>query len=228
VHGFHIKVESAMAIRRADQAEWSLVPRISRIVDLGYDQALADIYWLAFVQYVGNSEGRRLDGYKDAERFIDLIVDLDPSLVQTYYFAAFIIGSECKQPQRAAEIIETGIKSNPDNWCLPFIAGINQFLYAQNEVAAAKYYRQAAQLPGAPKWMLRQSDILAAKIPSVLKELNVWDSIYRSSNDDVIRSRARDRLITLWLRVYKTSPTGVVRTKAIEQLRDLGVNDVPY
>jgi hypothetical protein len=228
LHFSHVELERSIVNRTLDRPTWSLAPTTSRIVDLGYDQAVADVYWLAFIQYVGNSKARRLDNYKDAEQFLDLIVGIDPSLVQAYYFAAFIIGSERRNPLRAAEIIESGIRANPDNWYLPFIAGINQYLYANNEIAAAKYYRMAARLPGAPKWMRRQADILSANIPSILKDLNTWDSIYKSAENEVIVMRARERLVSLWFRVYKTSPTEEVRKRALEHLRDLGVDDVPH
>ncbi len=130
---------------------------------MGYDQVLADCYWLSFIQYIGDSEGRSYDRYALAEQYIDLITELDPKLVQAYWFAAFVIGSDANQPQVAARIIDRGIQSNPNNWTLPFIAGINQYLYAHDDVAAAKYYKMAARFPDAPKWLSRQAEILACE-----------------------------------------------------------------
>src|SRR5579871_4247106 len=60
---------------------------------LGYDQLLADWYWLGFVQYVGDIPAREADHYVFAEKYLDLITGLDPKFAKAYYFAAFIVGS---------------------------------------------------------------------------------------------------------------------------------------
>ncbi len=189
------------------------------MLSLGYDSLLADVYWLGFVQYIG--EGNNAE----SERFINLITILDPGIVQAYFFAAFVIGNELKQPEVAAEIIERGMSSNQDTWYLPFIAGINQYLYAHDEVKAAKYYRMAAKFPDAPRWLGRQAQILEAKIPSTIKEINVWDSIYNSSTDSDIKERARKKLASLWLKVYKTSPSKEIKKRALEQLQRFGIEE---
>ena len=72
-----------------------------RLCAMGYDQVLADCYWLSFIQYVGDSEGRAKDRYALAEQYLNLITELDPKLVQAYWFAAFVIGSDANQPQAA-------------------------------------------------------------------------------------------------------------------------------
>jgi len=193
-----------------------------KMLSLGFDNLLADFYWLGFVQYVGDTSARQKDRYADAEKYVDLIVTLDPKIVQVYYFAAFIIGSEQKQPHIAAQIIDRGIAANQENWYLPFIAGINQYLYAHNDVLAAKYYRMAARFPEAPKWLGRQADVMEAKIPSVIKEVNVWDRIYYSSKDILVKERARGKLASLWLTIYKKSPATQIKKRALEQLNKLG------
>ncbi|MDQ5937970.1 MAG: hypothetical protein QG574_5333 [Cyanobacteriota bacterium erpe_2018_sw_21hr_WHONDRS-SW48-000092_B_bin.40] len=195
-----------------------------RLVALGYDQLLADFYWLAFVSYVGDGAARSKDHSVMADKYLDLITSLDPYFVQPYWFCAFTVGAEQKRPLRANEIIKRGIRANLDNWYLPYIAGINMYLYAHDEVAAAKYYADAAKLPAAPPWIARQAMILAAKIPSTIKEINTWDSIYRSEKSNLIHAKAKEKLIQLWSRVYSASPKGVIREKARKALSELGVN----
>ena len=195
-----------------------------RFVALGYDQLVADFYWLAFVGYVGDGVARGRDRSVMADKYLDLITSLDPYFVQPYWFCAFTVGSEQKRPLRANEIIKRGISANLDNWYLPYIAGINMYLYAHDEVAAAKYYADAAKLPGAPSWLARQAAILAAKIPSTIKEINTWDTIYRSEKSSLIHSKAKEKLVQLWSHVYTTSPKGVIREKARKALAELGVH----
>ncbi len=195
-----------------------------RLIALGFDQLIADCYWLRFISYVGDTSEREKDKYALSDEYLELITGLDPYLVKAYWFAAFIVGNEQRRPKKAAELIERGIRANQDNWYLPFIAGINQYLYAGNEIAAAKYYRQAAKYPDAPEWLYRQADILEARIPSRIKEINVWSNIYSTDTDTRVREMAHQKLIELWGRVIATHPPPKIRARAVDALKDLGVD----
>jgi hypothetical protein len=190
---------------------------------MGYDKLAADCFWLQFIGYVGDSKARTNDGYARADQYLNLITQLDPSLVTAYWFAAFVVGADEKKPESADAIIRRGIRANPNNWYLPYIAGVNQYLYAKNLPQAAKYYRMAAKFPEAPKWLERQALILEAKIPAIIKDINTWDRIYESEQDVLVKARAKEKLIHLWMIVHNTSPTEVIRNKARAALVDLGV-----
>lgn len=200
-----------------------LKPEVVKQFCLGHEQLAADIYWLRFIQYIGDGNSRITDKYESAYDYLNLVTTLDPRFTQPYWFAAFVVGSEMKRPDLAKALIERGIQANQNNWYLPFIAGVNQYLFAHNEVEAAKYYRQAAKFPDAPKWLGRQAEILQAKIPSLVKEVNTWDTIYRTSTDPLVKERAKERLAATWMRVFKVSPNEEIRKKARKALAELGV-----
>ncbi len=200
-----------------------LKPEIVRILCLGYEQLAADIYWLRFVQYIGDSEARQGDKYGSAFDYLDLVTSLDPSFVQAYWFSTFVLGGDLGRPDLAQTLIERGIRANQNNWYLPFIAGINQYLFARNETEAAKYYRMAAKFPNAPKWLGRQAQILQANIPSLVKEVHTWDTIYRNTDDHLVKSQAKERLAATWMRVFKLSPSEEIRKRARKALMELGI-----
>lgn len=208
---------------REKQSVFIPSPYSIRLVSLGFDQLLADCYWLAFISYVGDVKEREKDRYEMADQYLDLITGLDPYLVNAYWFAAFTIGSECRSPNRAAEIIDRGVRANQDNWNLPFIAGINQYLYAGNEILAAKYYRMASRYPDAPQWLSRQADILESHIPSTIKEVSTWTNIYESGGERV-KEMAKQKLIDLWGKVIASRPPKKIRDKAVAALKELGVD----
>ena len=200
-----------------------LKPEVARILCFGNDQLAADIYWLRFVQYIGDSQGRQADKLQFAYEYLDLVTSLDPLFIKPYWFAAFILGSDMNRPDLAQKLIERGVRANQNNWYLPFIAGVNQYLFAHNEIEAARYYRMASKFPDAPKWLGRQAEILQAKIPSLVKEVNTWDTIYRTSSDPLVKVRAKERLASTWMRVFKASPSEEIRKKARKALAELGV-----
>lgn len=209
--------------RRHSSTNWTLSPEIVKHFCLGYEQLVSDLFWLQFIQYIGDGEARQIDKYESAYYYLDLVTYLDPHFTQPYWFAAFTVGAEMKRPDLAQKLIERGIQANQNNWYLPFIAGINQYLFAHNEAAAANYYKLAAKFPDAPKWLGRQAEILKAKIPSLVKEVNTWDTIYRTSTDPLVKERAKERLAATWMRVFKVSPSEEIRKKARTALAELGV-----
>lgn len=222
----HEKVLALQSKRVASTAgSAAVIPSgaLLRHMTLGYDQLLADCWWLAFIQYYGDNKARDKDHCRLAYSYLDLITQLDPKFTQPYWFAAFAVGSENRHPDLSARLIERGVRANQDDWYLPFIAGINQYLFAHNEPAAAKYYRMAAKFPNAPSWLGRQADILEARMPSLLKQINTWASIYNSSRDALVKNQAARQLTDLWMTVYRTVPGEGARKRAVAELKKLGV-----
>lgn len=227
IHSWHFKVNELLTATDSDARLYVPSGQMVKLVSLGFDRLVADFYWLGFVQYVGDVDARRKDRSPLAYRYLDLIIELDPTFIQAYWFAAFVLGGDQKNPNLADELLKRGLQANPDTWYMPFIAATNQYLYARNEQAAAKYYRIAAKYAGAPGWLERQALVLEAKIPSYIKEINVWTNVYDGTDEPRVKEHARDKLIVLWINVYKTSPTDSIRSKAIQELNRLGVMDLP-
>src|SRR5215471_4692545 len=212
---------------RAEGDEQTVVlpnARTLKLFSLGYDQLMADCWWLAFIQYFGDTRERFKDKSKYAYDYLDLITQLDPKFTQPYWFAAFAVGAEMNRPDLASRVIERGLAANQDSWYLPFIAGVNQYLFAHNDLEAAKYYRRAAKYPDAPAWLEGQAAILAARVPSIIKEANTWTNIYVSTKDELVKEHARQQLISLWTMVNKQAPSEKARLRARAELKLLGVD----
>jgi hypothetical protein len=192
-----------------------------KIASLGYDDLLADYYWLRFIQYFGGGEARQRDRYASAEKYLRLIVMLDPHFLAAYDFVAFGVGGEEGRPDTAKEILDFGISHNQDSWRLPFLAGINEYLFARNELEAANYYDIASRRPHAPPWLARQAGILRTKLPSTMKAINVWKSAYETAVDNSIKRKAQSELVKLWTDVYQASRSEELKKTAANQLRIL-------
>lgn len=201
----------------------SRLPRAAdvKLVSLGYDQLLADLYWLKFISYEGDSRARLLDGYASASAYLELITGLDPRFTEAYWFASFSVGADQKRPDLADAILQTGIERNPDNWYLPYIAGLNAYLNWHDEAKAAKYYRMAARFPEAPRWLAGQAKILESGIPSIVKKIRTWDAIYRSNEPEKVRNRAKEQLIALWVAVFNSNAGKQIKERARQALIDL-------
>ena len=129
----------------------------------------------------------------------------------------FISEIENEELKTEAELL----KENPDNWSIPYIAGINAYLYWHDEAKAAKYYRMAARFPEAPRWLAGQAKILESGIPSIVKKIRTWDAIYRSNEPEKVRNRAKEQLIALWLAVFNSNAGKQIKERARQALIDL-------
>jgi len=216
-----ILAENAMAAKPSSQA----IPdaKYLKMFSLGNEQLLADCYWLAFIQYVGDVKAREQDHYSQAYDYLDSITELDPRFTQPYWFAAFVLGAEMKRPDLAAKLIERGLQANQDSWYMPFIAAVNQFLFAHDDVKAAKYYRQAAKYPGAPNWLERQAELINIGMPTLYRQINTLELVYGSSSDPGVKEAVRKQLIPLLVTAYKLAPEGKAKARITNDLRLLGV-----
>ncbi len=202
---------------------WLPAPCAVRMLSLGFDRLLADLFWLGFVQYSGDQEVIFQGKFPLGYQYTNLITQIDPHFIKPYWFGCFTIGYWQKRPDLADQILQRGIAENPTNWTLPFMAGVNQYLFAHNDRQAAAYYRQAARLPEAPDYLERHATILEADIPARVKEIRTWRSLYLSTSDPNVKASAREKLVQLWSRVYKEAPTEQIRRHAVQELQGLGV-----
>ena len=194
----------------------------AEIPSFGFDRLKADLLWISFILYIGDIEQRSKLGLAEAPSRLTSIIDADPTLMPPYWFAAFTLGGDLKNPGAAATILDRGIRANPQNWYLYYIAGFNKYLWAHDEVRASDYYAKAATLPGAPEWMPRQAQILRAQIPSTLKRINVLESILQTDKGGQIDlSGVRNELIRLYTHVLQTTPNQKQKDAMAERLREL-------
>ncbi len=172
----------------------------------GFELVLADIYWLRTVQYYGseslfNAEPR----YDELRTLIEITTTLDPRLELAYRYGAvflsegFPIGAG--QPEAGKEILEKGVRANPDSWRLRWDLGAHWFFFMKNPKQAADVLRQARKhVPSAPFWL----ESLAARF---------------LEGDD--RSSARE----IWRHQYETGE-GVIRENALYNLQVLDALDI--
>jgi hypothetical protein len=223
----HVQLNTSMALNSKADSSALILPKYDVLKYLcgGNEQLVADCWWLSFIQYYGDVKSRKEDHYKFAFDYLNLITQLDPKFSQPYWFAAFAVGADAKRPDLAKTLIDRGIRANPDSWYVPFIGGINEYLFAGNDKEAAHYYRIAAKHTDAPMWIGRQAKILDMQIPSFIKEIRTWESIYQNANDDIIKAQARQKLLDMYVFVYKMAPSQAAKKEAkFEAAKVLNVN----
>lgn len=184
----------------------TLPTNIIKNITLGFDNMIADIAWLQFVQYYGENSrlkntGKTIYDFSYTYKYIEVVTTLDPNFSYAYWFGSFAIADEMERPDLAIKILKLGIKNNPDNWWLPYTAGIMELMYNNSFVNATKYIDLAARLQ--PKTVIGNynighiSKVLHSKAKKQEKLIAIWLGIYNDAakkGDKLTMERARKNL----------------------------------
>jgi len=169
-------------------------------MSLGLDALVADAYWIRTVQYFGRKlidSGQPLSDAATHNIRMDLlgpllsiVVTLDPHRIPAYRFGAIFLPD--KDPQLAIDLLERGIRDNPDEWRLYQDLG---FIYWHlgNYEEAAQVYQQGSQIAGSAWWMRDLVGLMRIIGGSRETARQVY-SRYLESDDKNIRTQAVARL----------------------------------
>ena len=175
--------------------------KVLKRMSLGYNGLLADIYWTRAVQYFGARHWRHARDYDLLFPLLDITTQLDPHLLVAYRFGATFLAQEppdgAGQPEKAVELIERGIKDNPDEWRLYFDLGFVYSMDLGDYQAAANAFLRGSQLPHTHPFL----KIMAAQMAQHGGELQtarmLWQTTYDTTDDVAIKANARLHLQAL-------------------------------
>ena len=167
-------------------------------MSLGLDGLVADIYWIRTVQYFGGKLYENQEAGSNTRDIrmellaplLNIIVRLDPHHMSAYRFGAIFL------PERdlpaAIDLLERGIRENPDEWRLYQDLG---FIYWQSGdyAKAAEWYERGSRVPGALWWMRDLAGVMKIRGGSRETARIIYEG-YLSSEDETIRAQALGRL----------------------------------
>jgi hypothetical protein len=166
-------------------------PQVYKYLPGGVRPAVADAYWLDIVQYYG--EHAMTDGRLDSlPKMLNLVTDLSPHFVRAYLFGAPALLFDTGDGQAAFDLLLKGRKANPREWRIPALLGLFTYQYARNKdkaLIAARLYREASELPGAPPYVSRLAARLTQKGGKREKAILLWGQAY-AEGDTYSRQKA--------------------------------------
>jgi tetratricopeptide (TPR) repeat protein len=170
-------------------------------MSLGYSGLLADIYWTRAVQYFGTKHSQEAVRYDLLYPLLDITTDLDPHLIVAYEFGSIFLSQAppagAGQPDKAAELVEKGIRANPDHWRLYFTLGYIHYFDRKDYKAAQLAFQKGSEVPGALSWMKVMAATMAQHAGETGTSIAIWRHIYDSTEDDGIRQNAVQHLVAL-------------------------------
>jgi tetratricopeptide (TPR) repeat protein len=168
---------------------------------LGYNGLLADIYWTRAVQYFGWKHKHHSSQYPLLYPLLDITTQLDPHLIVAYRFGATFLAQEppdgAGEPELAVQLIDSGIKANPDEWHLYYDLGFVYAMNMGNYAAAAQAFEQGSKLPHTHPFL----KILAADMAQHGGDLEtarlMWQTTYSTTDQPGIKANAQRHLEAL-------------------------------
>ena len=114
-------------------------PQVTKIAAMGFDNAVADLFWIRAIQYFGgNFSTLNKPGKKEGlVNLMNNMVALDPKFVAAWKFGGFVFNDGAKDPKLSMDFLIRGWTENPKAWRLIFDAGFIAF-YSKEDYAIAK------------------------------------------------------------------------------------------
>ena len=147
---------------------------MARGAALGRSYAAADVAWLRTVQLIGDPVAERLR-WPSLEEWVDLTTRLDPTFVAPYFFGAAMLVGDTERARNVDQILRRGQEAMPVSFSFPMMRGFIAYFALLDPAAAATHYREAAGLPGAPRYLEAFASRLETQVHTcgqMLKDLN--------------------------------------------------------
>jgi tetratricopeptide (TPR) repeat protein len=176
-------------------------PKIIKAMSLEYAPLVAAMYWTRAVQYFGEKHRLHQGNLELLWPLLDVATTLDPHLLVAYHFGSTFLsdktGLGAGRPDLAIQLLERGIRANPDEWRLYQDLGNVYYFDARDYPKAAEAFAEGSKNPKAYIWM----KVLAAKIAgegeSPETSYFLWQQVYNTTTDELIRQNAQNHLVLM-------------------------------
>jgi tetratricopeptide (TPR) repeat protein len=169
-----------------------------KAMSLDYAPLLADLYWTRVVQYYGDKHRRHDENLELLWPLLDVTTTLDPNLLVAYRFGSMFLSEPpprgAGRPDLAIELIDRGIRANPDYWRFYEDLGFIYYFELHDYQKASAAFLEGSKSPAALVWM----KVLAAKVleqgDNPETSAFLWNEIYSSTSDPQVKENAATHL----------------------------------
>jgi hypothetical protein len=175
--------------------------RSSKLVkglSLEYAPLVADIYWTRVVQYFGNKHAGQQPDLRLLWPLLDVTSVLDPQLMPVYHFGSMFLSDAAPRgagrPDLAVELLERGLKANPDQWRLYYDLGFVYYFDMKDYPKASAAFYEGSKNPNALFWMKVMAARIATEGDSIETSTFLWQDVYNTTSDPSLKENALNHL----------------------------------
>jgi tetratricopeptide (TPR) repeat protein len=185
---------------------------LSKFPDFGNRNLVADVLWLRFVQYFGDTKVRSKSSYGLSYKYLETITNKDLHFVNAYRVANLAVAYKMGRPDLAESLLIKGIQANPDSYLLWQARGFLHFLYTGNISKAVYCFRRNAGLAVAVggnsqqhwgNFWFAMSRYLESSKSNIWTRRQIWAEVYANSFDTDTKQQALIQLSKLGVSLHK-------------------------
>jgi hypothetical protein len=173
-------------------------PKVLKRLSLGYSGLLADVYWTRAVQYFGSKHHEGADHFELLAPLLEITTELDPQLTVAYQFGGNFLAPQppngAGMPERAIQLVEYGIRNNPNKWQLYYELGFIHYMEMKDYAKAADAFARGSRLPDTNP-LLR---VLAAQMAEHAGDIStarmMWTTALQTTAESSVRANANAHL----------------------------------
>jgi hypothetical protein len=177
-------------------------PTAMKRLALGYDDVLADLYWIRAVQWFGGHtlvERARIE-HDLLYPLLDITTTLDPHFNMAYRFGAIFLAEGAPRPGNpdlAIALLEKAMRTMPERWHYPYDIAFVHYWWRHDYQAAAQWFEKASRLEGSPEWLPGLAAMTLTEGGNRAASRFLWKRILDEAEQEYMRNTASHRLVQL-------------------------------
>lgn len=193
------KIDAEQKAARVERDELALRSgNLVRRMSLEYAPLAGAIYWTRVVQYYGEKHRLHQTNFELLWPLLDIATTLDPQLIVAYRFGSTFLSERAPRgtgrPDLAVQLLERGLKANPDEWRLYQDLGNVYYFDLKDYAKASAAYQEGSKNPNAYLWMKVMAAKIAAEGQSPETSYFLWQQVYQTTTDPAVKKNAEDHL----------------------------------
>lgn len=176
-------------------------PLMQRLA-LGFDNLVADVYWIRAVVYYGGKrrEVSERKDYSGLYPLLDLVTSLDPHFRVAYRFGAIFLTEAYPagpgRPDQAIQLLERAIERDFGRWEYYHDIGFVYYWWLRDYERAAEWFLRGSERPDAALWLKPLAGTVLASGGNRESSRQLWRQLLES-DVDYLRGQATHRLAQL-------------------------------
>ena len=170
---------------------------------LSFDSVVADVYWIRALQHFGATRRSETTekSYDLLYPMLDIATTLDPRFTIAYRFGAIFLTEPYPdgpgRPDQAVALLQKGAQHMPGRWEYLMDTGFVYYWSLHDYAEAARWFRRASAIPGAPWWLQSLAANTLAMGGNRGDSRALWQQIHETARDEWLRDEALRRLLQL-------------------------------
>jgi len=169
---------------------------------LGFQNLIADTYWIRAVVYYGGKRRSPEQGrdFSLLDPLLTFVTTLDPRFKVAYRFGAIFLTEAYPdgpgRPDLAIALLRRGLAASPTTWEYALDIGFVHYWWLRDYKTAAHWFEKGAQMPGAPIWLQPLAATTLATGGDRQSSRQLWRQL-GDSDIEWLRRNAQHRLLQI-------------------------------